>query len=127
MRRAYNGTMKHVTTAGAARELHVTTAHIRRLCAIGQIKGAKKAWGSGDWMIPAPVVWQDRGKGGWPTGSGDSVRVAKELGISIAWLRRLCAAGRIEGAYKNENRHWVIPADFRYVGRLPRGRPLKNT
>ena len=33
---------------------------------------------------------------------------AAELGLEESWVRRLCAAGRIEGAFKL-GRDWLIP------------------
>ncbi len=33
---------------------------------------------------------------------------AKQKGHSTAWIRKLCALGKIEGAYK-AGRNWIIP------------------
>ena len=42
-------------------------------------------------------------------------------GRSLAWIRKLCAAGRIPGAQKM-GRDWMLPAHTR-LPKPPRGRP----
>ena len=46
-----------------------------------------------------------------------------ELGLSDAHVRRLCAAGRIEGAKKTWGGVWMVPSPVVYVDRKPSGRP----
>ena len=40
-----------------------------------------------------------------------------ELGLSDAHVRRLCAAGRIEGAQKTWGGLWMVPSPVVYVDR----------
>ena len=51
----------------------------------------------------------------------DARGAAAALGISSSWLRRLCVAGRIEGAYR-EGATWYIPLPVR---RLPPSHPMR--
>ena len=49
-----------------------------------------------------------------------------ELGLSDAHVRRLCAAGRIEGAKKTWGGVWMVPSPVVYVDRKPVGRPRER-
>ncbi|MGH8519848.1 MAG: helix-turn-helix domain-containing protein [Gammaproteobacteria bacterium] len=55
---------------------------------------------------------------------------ARRLGVSVAWIRRLCAEGRIKGASKI-GRDWVIPAGAAVAppvrrANTKRGRPRRT-
>lgn len=59
-----------------------------------------------------------------------SEEAAEIIGVSAAWVRQMCADGRIPGVFRI-GREWVIPrASAREVAkqeRKPTGRPPKNS
>lgn len=54
-----------------------------------------------------------------------SVQLAEQMGITKRQVNALCAAGRIEGAYKSGNR-WMIPAGVMSDQKKNIGRPRKK-
>lgn len=50
-----------------------------------------------------------------------AAEAARRRGRTPAWLRALCAAGRVPGAEKL-GRDWFVPKDFNVIS-VPRGRP----
>ena len=104
----------YITATEAAERLCVKRRRITDYCQDGRIERARKA--NGAWEVPLSVVEKLEDKH-----IIDVNRAAEEMQITRQAVAQLCAAGKIEGAFRFGNR-WKIPSPIVQIRSKP-GRP----
>lgn len=98
----------YTTVQKTADRWGVTRAHVHKLCQDGCIPGA--VYEDKHWFVP---VAAKKPVGTGPVGAVLASKKAKEWGVSMATVTRLCGIGQIPGAV-HIRRSWYVPEDAVY-------------
>ena len=100
------------TAPQAAAHLACSHRWVKRLAETGRFPGAAKV-GRG-WVIPADIVERGLPTRGTSTPAlaemCDITAAAERLGLSVRYVQRLAAGGKLAGAFKEQG-FWYIPTE----------------
>lgn len=107
--------MEYTTIQKTADRWGVSKAYVHKLCQDGRIPGA--VYENKHWRVPVDA---EKPMGTGPEGTVSASKKAKEWGVPVAAVTRLCGLGLIPGAV-HIGRLWHIPEDAVYPleGYLP--------
>ena len=107
--------MEYTTIQKTADRWGISKARVHKLCQEGRIPGA--VFENKHWRVPVDAIKPD---GLGPTGTLSASKKAKEWGVSLEIVIRLCELGHIPDAV-HIGRFWYIPGDAVYPleGYLP--------
>ena len=100
--------MEYTTIQKTADRWGVSRAYVHMLCQNGRIPGA--VFENKHWRIPVDA---QKPVSTGPVGTCPASKKAKEWGVSVDAVTRLCEAGAVPGAVHTGNR-WQIPEDAVY-------------